>query len=153
LVQAMRSVRDLLALRSALAKKNIPVLVKLITKIDASAPPPAGLMPKFQKELMLAKTITHVVRMQSKLEEQMAAALEDMVDASDCRKASFRLMRYTATGRSHNPNASAAEPIAGNGREPHHYQSKNRNRLYPPPTGIIKHKSSHLPSPGILCIY
>ena len=69
---------DLLKMRTALLKKDIPTAVRLISKIDASAPPPKELLPKFQKELVLAKTITHVVRLQSKVEVDMSTALEAM---------------------------------------------------------------------------
>ena len=62
--KAMKSVQDLLKLRNALEKKNIPSVVKLIAKIDKASMPPAELMPKFQKELVLAKTMTQVVKLQ-----------------------------------------------------------------------------------------
>ena len=56
--KAMGSVKLLLDLRLALAKKNIPKVTQLIAKIDKGSLPPKNLMPKFAKELKLAKTIT-----------------------------------------------------------------------------------------------
>jgi myosin heavy subunit len=96
---AMRSVKDLLVLRSALAKKNIAVAVKYIAKMESSSLPPPGLMPKFTKELMLAKTIIQVVRLQNQLEVD----LQEAIDVMDVRAIQVLLLQSDSLEMRDNP--------------------------------------------------